>query len=361
MAFELQSLAYEVFLEKLAEQQGIVEERIEAPEIRSPSVQLRVTPLGEVELLSTHDQMLGGASGQSYLGCRFPADDSYASLISREAKKIGVRLGKEGVIGRFALDFVVARAPGEAWKAYAIEINLRKGGTTHPFLTLQFLTDGTYDPVAAHFTAPDGKRKHFVASDHVEGERYRQLTPEDLFDVALRHGLHFDQTRLKGIVFHMMSALPECGRTGLTAVADSAKEADDLYQKFLAILDAECRPRLCLKGAPAAPARRRAAGRHARRKGVLSVQTRFGLRRLPSPSPRVLGVQTEPWTTRGTREPGRDVGPVAADDRARGDPEPANPRADNEWVRTPPTRRGTGSPVHQGGRPGGRQDRARTI
>lgn len=240
MAFELQSLAYEVFLEKLAEQQGIVEERIEAPEIRSPSVQLRVTPLGEVELLSTHDQMLGGASGQSYLGCRFPADEAYAGLISREAKKIGVRLGKEGVIGRFALDFVVARAPGEAWRAYAIEINLRKGGTTHPFLTLQFLTDGTYDPAAAHFTAPDGKRKHFVASDHVEGERYRQLTPEDLFDVALRHGLHFDQTRLKGIVFHMMSALPECGRTGLTAVADSAKEADDLYQRFLAILDAEC-------------------------------------------------------------------------------------------------------------------------
>ena len=31
------------------------------------------------------------------------------------------------------------------WKAYAIEINLRKGGTTHPFLTLQFLTDGAYD------------------------------------------------------------------------------------------------------------------------------------------------------------------------------------------------------------------------
>ena len=35
---------------------------------------MRVTPLGQLEVLSTHDQLLGGPSGQSYLGCIFPAD-----------------------------------------------------------------------------------------------------------------------------------------------------------------------------------------------------------------------------------------------------------------------------------------------
>ena len=241
MVFESEALAYPKFLEKLAERKGIVEERIEADEIRSPSVQLRVTPLGDVELLSTHDQLLGGVSGQSYLGCRFPADEAYAGMISVEAAKIGQRLKREGVLGRFALDFVVARPKGGAWKPYAIEINLRKGGTTHPFLTLQFLTDGTYDAASAHFTAPNGKPKFFVASDHVEDHAYRGLTPEDLFDIALRHGLHFDQSRLTGCVFHMMSALPESGRTGLTAVADSPADADALYAKFLRVLDAETR------------------------------------------------------------------------------------------------------------------------
>jgi len=239
MRYELASLTYPLFLGKLSKLKGIVEERIEAGEIRSPSVQLRVTPLGEVELLSTHDQMLGGASGQSYLGCRFPADEAYAGMISEEAAKIGRRLAREGVLGRFALDFVVARSDGGPWKPYGIEINLRKGGTTHPFLTLQFLTDGVYDPKSAQFTAPNGRHKFFVASDHVEAHAYRGLTPEDLFDIALRHGLHFDQTRLKGIVFHMMSALPESGRTGLTAVADSAEEADRMYARFLDILGKE--------------------------------------------------------------------------------------------------------------------------
>ena len=238
MKFELAGATYDSYMKKLQERKGVVEERIMGEEIRSPSVQLRVTPLGAVELLSTHDQLLGGPSGQSYLGCMFPADSGYAALITREAAKVGNRLAKEGVIGRFALDFVVVRSNGK-WEPYAIEINLRKGGTTHPFLTLQFLTDGTYDPETAIFTAPNGQQKFFVASDHVESPSYRTLTPDDLFDIVVRHDLHFDQTRQTGIVFHMMSALGELGRTGLTAVGNSHEDAKAMYERAVAVLDQE--------------------------------------------------------------------------------------------------------------------------
>jgi PGM1 C-terminal domain/ATP-grasp domain len=238
MQFELKETTYDAYVEKLQERKGIVEERIMGEEFRSPSVQLRVTPLGSVELLSTHDQLLGGPSGQSYLGCVFPADTGYAGLITQEAAKVGRRLAREGVIGRFALDFVVVRSNGK-WEPYAIEINLRKGGTTHPFLTLQFLTDGKYDPETGIFTAPNGQQKFFVASDHVESPRYRTLTPDDLFDIVVRHNLHFDQTRQTGVVFHMMSALGELGRTGLTAVANSHKDAGNLYRHAVAVLDQE--------------------------------------------------------------------------------------------------------------------------
>jgi hypothetical protein len=241
MKFELQGATYESYMKKLQERKGVVEERIMGEEFRSPSVQLRVTPLGKVELLSTHDQLLGGPTGQSYLGCVFPADADYAPLITREAAKVGKRLAKEGVIGRFALDFVVVRAKNGTWEPYAIEINLRKGGTTHPFLTLQFLTDGTYDTETGIFTAPNGQQKFFVASDHVESPRYRTLTPDDLFDIVVRHNLHFDQTRQTGVVFHMMSALGELGRTGLTAVGNSHEDAKATYDRAIAVLDEETR------------------------------------------------------------------------------------------------------------------------
>jgi len=240
MQFESEGVTYESYMKKLQERKAVVEERIVGEEFRSPSVQLRVTPLGRVELLSTHDQLLGGPSGQSYLGCVFPADTGYAALITREAAKIGGRLAKEGVIGRFALDFVVVRSNGK-WEPYAIEINLRKGGTTHPFLTLQFLTDGTYDPETAIFTAPNGRQKFFVSSDHVESPQYRTLTPDDLFDIVVRHNLHFGQTRQTGVVFHMMSALGELGRMGLTAVGNSHEEAKATYDRAISVLNEETR------------------------------------------------------------------------------------------------------------------------
>ncbi|HLF55827.1 MAG TPA: peptide ligase PGM1-related protein, partial [Thermoanaerobaculia bacterium] len=239
MRYEKADATFEGYVAKLAERGGVVEERISGNEFRSPSVQLRVTPLGELELLSTHDQLLGGPSGQSYLGCKFPADPAYAAAISAEAAKIGRRLASEGVIGRFALDFVVVRDDEGAWHPYAIEVNLRKGGTTHPFLTLQFLTDGSYDAERAVFTAPSGKPKCFVASDHVESPLYKAFAPDDLIDLVLRHRLHFDQSRQTGVVFHMLSAMGEAGRLGLTAVGDSAAEAEALYQRTLAVLDAE--------------------------------------------------------------------------------------------------------------------------
>ena len=244
MELEDKSIPFEVYVAKFAEGGGIVEERITGQEVQSPSVQLRVLPSGEVELLSTHDQLLGGPTGQMYLGCVFPAAAAYARLITGHAEQIGQRLAREGALGRFAVDFVVVRDSGGSWTPYAIELNLRRGGTTHPFLTLQFLTDGRYDPATAIFTTPRGREKHLVATDHLESPNLRGLSPADLFDIVARHGLHFDQSRQEGIVFHMISCLTEHGRLGMTAVGDTPAEADRRYHQAERILLDEARQAL---------------------------------------------------------------------------------------------------------------------
>jgi hypothetical protein len=227
--------AYEA---KLEQNGGVVEERIVGVELLSPSVQLRVLPDRSVELLSTHDQLLGGKSGQSYLGCIFPADPAYSRLISAPAMTIGERLASEGALGRFAVDFVVKRDTAGRWSAYAIELNLRKGGTTHPFLTLQFLTDGSYDGASGRFLIPGGEQRHLIATDHLESSDMRALAVEDLFDIVARHGLHFE-SRQTGVVFHMISSLTEHGRIGLTAVGQSPDEARRIYQDARQVLFAE--------------------------------------------------------------------------------------------------------------------------
>ena len=148
------------------------------------------------------------------------------------------------MLGRFALDFVVVKDTAGGWTPYAIELNLRKGGTTHPFLTLQFLTDGRYDPATALFLTPAGREKHLVATDHLESPLLRGLSLADLFDIVARHGLHFDQSRQTGVVFHMISCLTEHGRVGLTAVGDTPDQADAIYRRAERILLDEARAAL---------------------------------------------------------------------------------------------------------------------
>jgi hypothetical protein len=239
LQLESTTLSRSTYFELFDRGGGIVEERISGSELLSPSVQLRVLPDRSVELLSTHDQVLGGAGGQSYLGCVFPADPAYARMIADEARPVAARLAELGVLGRFAIDFVVARDEDGQWSAYAIELNLRKGGTTHPFLTLQFLSEGSYDAERGLFTTPGGDRKHLVATDHLESPSLRTLRDDDLFDIMVRHGLHFDQSRQTGIVLHMISCLTELGRIGLTAVGDTPEQAWELHQEAERTLLAE--------------------------------------------------------------------------------------------------------------------------
>ncbi len=147
---------------------------------------------------------------------------------------------QRGVLGRFGIDFISVKH-GERWEHAAIEINLRKGGTTHPYLTLQFLTDGDYEPQSGLYCTPMDQPCYYFASDNLQSAAYKGLTPEDLIDIVVDHDLHFDGATQQGVVFHLIGALSEFGKLGTVCIGDSYTSAEKFYRDTVAVLDRETR------------------------------------------------------------------------------------------------------------------------
>ncbi|HEY9845080.1 MAG TPA: peptide ligase PGM1-related protein, partial [Candidatus Caenarcaniphilales bacterium] len=241
LKFQSKHEAWDNFSRRIPELGAVVEAFVEGEEPRSPSVQGIITPSGKVEILSTHDQVL---DDQIFLGCRFPADEAYRLDLQDLGQKVGEKLAQKGVLERFAIDFLAVRQPNSAtgWDLRAIEANIRKGGTTHPFMVLRFLTNGHYDRSTGLFYSQQGDPKYYIALDNLQKEQYRGLLPSDLMDIIARHQLHFDTSTQTGSVFHLMGSLSEFGKLGVTSIGNSPQHADELYNKVVEALDQETAP-----------------------------------------------------------------------------------------------------------------------
>ncbi|MBW4677452.1 MAG: carboxylate-amine ligase [Desmonostoc geniculatum HA4340-LM1] len=241
MRFQAKLETWQNFSARIPELGAIVEAFVEGEIKRSPSVQGRITPGGEVEILSTHDQILGGPDGQIYLGCSFPADERYRLQLQQLGLQVGRKLAEKGALERFGVDFIAVDKGNGEWDIQAIEINLRKGGTTHPFMTLKLLTNGRYDLSTGLFYSQQGRPKYYIATDNLQKDRYRGLLPNDLMDIIAHHRLHFDSGTETGTVFHLMGCLSQFGKLGLTSIGDSPQQAQDIYNKVVKVLDEETR------------------------------------------------------------------------------------------------------------------------
>lgn len=240
LRFEARDEYWEHFCHELQEKRGIVEAWVEGAGHHSPSAQFRVNPLGEIESVSTHDQVLGGPSGQTFLGSTFPASAAYRREIHEAGLKVAEQLRQRGVIGRFAVDFVVP-GDGAHGDPCAIEINLRKGGTAFPFQMLQLLTDGRYDSNDGLFCTRSGEPRCYYATDNLQKDAYRRLTPEDVVEVSVEADLHFDEATQQGITFSLLGCVAGHGKLGVTAIGKSAEDAARLYQHAVTMLDEAAR------------------------------------------------------------------------------------------------------------------------
>lgn len=254
MSFQGTKETWSTFSARIPELGAIVESFVEGDIKRSPSVQGYIRPSGEVEIISTHDQILGGANGQVYEGCYFPADADYRCELQELGLKVGEVLAAKGAIERYGVDFITVQDPEtKKWDIQAIEINLRKGGTTHPFMTLRLLTNGTYDYDTGKFFSQQNQEKYYISTDNLQKEQYRGLLPNDLMDIIAQERLHFDSSSRTGTVFHLMGVLSEFGKLGLTSIGNSLEEAQEIFAHVEAMLDRATEPMSLVENAQDTP------------------------------------------------------------------------------------------------------------
>jgi hypothetical protein len=216
--------------------EGAIVEQLVSGRSASPSAQSWISPAGDVTVVSTHDQILGGPGGQVYLGCRFPADAAYRARIIDHAHEVGHHLADAGVVGPFALDFsVVPPATAEApARIYLSEINLRLGGTTHPFGMARMVT-GARANAATGLHTDDGDRV-YVSSDNLKDSRLIGVTPGEVIARVDEAGMAFDPATNTGVTLHLLGAVEQYGKLGAVCIARSHEEAERMLSDLNALL-----------------------------------------------------------------------------------------------------------------------------
>ena len=64
---------------------------------------------------------------------------------------------------------------------------------------------------------------------------------DDLIDIAVDNGLHFDAAAQQGVMFHLIGALSEHGKLGTVCIGDTPAAAQALYDQTAAVLEREAR------------------------------------------------------------------------------------------------------------------------
>lgn len=233
-SFSADGETWATFAEKISQRGAVIEEFIEERPLYFPSALARITPGGHWDVVATHDQVLGGPNHDVYQGCVFPARPEYRSAVSGSAAAISRVLAERGVIGLFGMDFFAVKTDG-GYRALLCEINLRIGGTTHPFGAALLTTGGSYDTGTGTLVA-DGRSKYYAATDNCSSPCLLGKTPAEVVRTLERRGLGFDPARRTGNVLHLLGAVPRHGKVGFTSIADSAEEAMELHEATRATL-----------------------------------------------------------------------------------------------------------------------------
>ncbi len=228
----------QAFLEQVSRRGAVVEECVENA-AHLASGQVRISPRGQVSLISTHDEIRSGPHGLGRGGCLFPADERYRRLVHDASLRVGHLLAAKGLITRLSIEYLVDGAEGPQPRLIGTGINLGVGGTTHPLLAVRFLSGGALDLESGLFLSPTGQPRFYRATDSLSSTAYRGFTPADLIEVLTVRGLNYSPQGASGAILYMLGGVSEHGRLGMVAIGGSRDEAEAVYRRTVEGLDQE--------------------------------------------------------------------------------------------------------------------------
>ena len=117
-----------------------------------------------------------------------------------------------------------------------IEINLRKGGTTHPFRIAYYLTKSKYNKRDGILYC--GKTPiYYMARDVIESEKYKDFSSSELIKTVDKSKISSNKNTKKGVLIYMPGMISEFGRFGALAVGHTKEEAESYFKIMIKAVD----------------------------------------------------------------------------------------------------------------------------
>jgi hypothetical protein len=135
------------------------------------------------------------------------------------------------------VDFVATRHPaGAHWDLYGVEINLRKGGTTHTLGLIRLLRGGRYHAEHGQYVDANGRAVCYAATDNLVHASWLARSALEVRQRVADAGLDYDRRTGHGVIVHLLDCLKVDGRLGYTVVADHRGDAARLESQLVTAL-----------------------------------------------------------------------------------------------------------------------------
>jgi len=90
--------------------------------------------------------------------------------------------------------------------------------------------------VAGGHLVAGGRAKSYLATDNLKSSSLVGCQPQAIIDRVARLGLGYDHRCRVGTTMHLLGALREYGKMGVTCIGDTQEEARERYREVVAAL-----------------------------------------------------------------------------------------------------------------------------